>query len=61
VDKPERADARPHFRPEDNRGGLISYITMDLWTSKKGLISDIAVDLKTTGRDRYQMHNALAD
>ncbi len=61
VDKPERADARPHFRPVDKRGGLISYVTMDLWTSKKGPILDIAVDLKTTGMDRYKTHNALAD
>ncbi len=34
-----------------NRGGLTSDSTLDLWTSKKGLMSDVNVDLKTTETD----------
>ncbi len=32
-----------------SKGGLISDVTVDLWTSKEGLISDVTVDLQ-----RYQ-------
>jgi hypothetical protein len=49
MNKQEKLDVRCHCGPVVNKGKLMSDVTVDLWTSQKGQMPDLTLDLKTIG------------